>query len=348
MSTDTILLLMKQVLFYFTLFLFCACSVESYYSERLSEIPLGRSNESIQIFYLGDSLPNREYSPVVTFNFSLKGDIPSEECYKILKQKALIAGVDAVINVHENVHSRIGMTGADFIFTFASAAFSDDGSYTVYESEIYTTQVTGTGIKYLDNLHDLNNLIKTQNIYMIDPNNPDKDIRVAVINKNMLGKTIAIDYLVDSINYLVGNYLLPYSDYILFNETNGWSFQLDELGHLKKRIKDRNGSRDVYRFFYEDDGKLRLIKYRNEQQAKYARIYLEVDGKNRIKSKIIKKGNCMVTIKNMYRYNRLVCQKIRCSFNDKEIDLYILNSFYSPEEIAQYIEEQKELADASF
>jgi len=231
---------------------FSSCVSPRQYHQRINYIPTKGSNFGVEVLS-ENQVPEKPYFEVIDFEFSEKGKLSKLQAKKKLEMEAIKEGLDAVIMLdHWNEYEE--KVNA---LTILVDVLDEDGETTVMNMPY--TYIKGIGLKYLENIENLNDYPEFEYVYKID-SEEDLPEPFFKVEYNLTGQEHRIYPESDEAQEIYDRYFQFYSDYHLIHQRESW-YYTKRNGQLKKRVLIRQGGlvAKTCKFTYDEQGRMSQI-----------------------------------------------------------------------------------------
>ncbi len=195
--------------------------------EENTPVPIRPSGTRAELYFEGDRFPNKPHVIGGTVMVTERKPVTTQQLSGRLKATANKLGYDAVVDIQKDNFSDEGVTFGDFVSAL-------DGEVTT--STIYYSSLSGTGIKFIENINYLHEIVKTQVAHLVEGDSKE----------HLFTKTFFHSGEFDSIRFENDQAKVWHDDLIqatdlqrlLFAE-RGWQYRKDDLGRIKWRKRQR-------------------------------------------------------------------------------------------------------------
>ncbi|MDN5217446.1 hypothetical protein QQ020_35570 [Fulvivirgaceae bacterium BMA12] len=334
--------------------LFQYCTTTSYQNDMqyFTEIPLkDQKQDSTRIYFPDDLKPERPYIEAGLVRLSERGHLKTRQLVGPLRAKARSLGLDAVIDTRRIENgSRGANVGETLIMGVAEGAVSSvlgmesEGPSAVDSYQTYShSGLEGIGIKYLDNINNIEKSIKYEKAYFSDKPNELIYHKQFFLN----GETKSIDYDDDNAIYIHNNFVEAFSLHHLMNQKANWQYRL-YLGKVYRRHYHKTqdwvvkACKFIYDNFESKSGLVKkiIVRYPGQEKKEVLKLYRRWGLVER--KEIFIRGALSYKEKLIYDdENRLVERKI-FKIKDKKESLWlnVKYGYYQNSELKNYLSQQ--------
>ena len=336
------------------LILFQHCAPIQYYQNDIlyfTEIPLKQQRQDYTRLYFPDDLkPERPYIEAGLVRLVVKGNKGTRQMAEPLRAKAQRLGLDAVILIQR---SNEGVRGANFGEALALGAVDgmvngivgqDAGVSSVDGFETYAYSVLeGVGIKYLDNIRDIEKSVKSEKVYVAD--DPGKLLYKKSFFLN--GETESIDFDDQIAIHIHDNFVEAFSLHHLINQQANWGYKtygntvMNRIHYKTPDWKIKN-ARFIYDGQHASTLRKIVIRYTGKERRDVIKLYRKLGV---VEMKAIYQG-AMLSFKEKLEYDdkdRLVTRKI-FKMNDGVETLWLIADYdyYKNSELQKYLKKAED------
>lgn len=331
------------------LILFQHCAPIQLYQNDIhyfTEIPLKHQKQDYTRLYFPDDLkPERPYIEAGLVRLVVKGHRGTRQLAEPLRAKAQGLGLDAVILLER---SNEGGRAANFGEALALGVVDgmvngvvgqEVGVSSVDGFETYTYSVLeGMGIKYLDNIHDIEKSVKSEKVYFAA--DPGK----LLYNKSFFlnGETESIDFDDQIATHIHDNFVEAFSLHHLINQQANWGYKaygnmvVNRIHYKTPDWKIKN-----CRFIYDGQRasslKKIVVRYTGQERRDVIKLYRKLGV---VEMKGIYQGGALAFKERLEHddKDRLVTRKI-FKVKDGEETLWLIANYdyYQNSELKKYL-----------
>ncbi len=233
---------------------FSGCQVYFPYRapRMLSDLPPRPEVKQVEMYYPGDLLPQRDYIPVAIIEVKKRGKINSQYLAETLRQEGMETGVDAIIDIRKENFTWERMAAVGQLTRFVTSLDEDSNNdYQPALGRVYHSFMSGIGVIYTDSIDYLDQFVRQQNLYRLDPDDPGAETFAGSIHYDAHGRASRWTATDPEMKAWHDKYLYPYSLDHLVSEKENWRYSPDETGRTLRRR--------LYRF---DDWLVKTCKLR--------------------------------------------------------------------------------------
>lgn len=330
--------------------IFQQCNPIRFYQDDIqyfTEIPLKDQKQDYTRIYFPDDLkPERPYIEAGLVRVSVRGHLRTQHLAARLRTKAQHLGLDAVI-VRERINegSRGANLGEAMVLGAADGVVAGvlgqegEGGSSVEEFETYSYSVLeGIGIKYVDNIHTIENSVKSEKVYLADKPGELLYLKEFFLN----GETKSIDFDEQVAIHIHDNYVEAFSLHHLINQQANWGYRTYDNKVVKRAyFKTTDWKLKNCRFVYDlnrvNSLKRIVIRYPGQDKKDVIRLFSKLGVVER--KEIHQNGVMTITEQLIYdKDDRLVARKIFKTEDEIEkLWLIVHYDFYQNSELKNYI-----------
>ena len=334
--------------------LFQQCTPISFYQDDiqyLTEIPLKEQKQDYTKIYFPDDLkPERPYIEAGIVRIRTGGYPNTKQLSQELRDKAQRLGLDAVfVGEKYGEGSRGANVGEALVMgtvegVVSGALGQEVTTSSVDEFETYSHFVLeGVGIKYLDNIHNIENSVKSEQVFLAKK--PDEPLYSKEFFLN--GETKSIDFQEELALHIHNNYVEAFSLHHLMKQQANWGYRLYENKVIKREFyKASDWKLKTIRFIYDFNNsnslKKIVIRYPGQEKKDVIRMTTNlgvVEGK-----KIYQQG--VMTMKENLIYDdidRLIKREIFKVEDDVEsLWLVAYYDYFKNSELKDYLKKPED------
>ena len=330
---------------------FQQCTPIQFYQDDIqyfTEIPLKDQKQSYTRIYFPDDLkPERPYIEAGVVRLSARGHRRTQQLAEELRNKAQRLGMDAVIVTERlNEGSRGANIGEALVLGTVDGVVNTvlgqegGGGSSLDGFETYSHSVLeGIGIKYLENIHDIEKSVKSEKVYFASKPGELLYLKEFFLN----GETKSIDFDEQLAIYIHDNFVEAFSLHHLINQQANWGYRTYENRVVKREYyKTPDWKVKSCRFIYDpargNSLKKIVVRYPGQEKKDVIKLY----GKLGVveKKEIYQVG--VMTYKEKLIHDdkdRLIARKIFKIEEDKAETLWLVVSYdyYQNSELKDYI-----------
>ena len=328
-----------------------SCTPMRFYHEDVqyfTEIPLKDQKQELTKIYFPDDLkPERPYIEAGVVRVAVKGHRRTQQLAGLLRAKAQLLGLDAVI---AGQGTREGSRGANLGEALALGAVDgmvngvlglEDGGSSIDEFETYAYSVLeGIGIKYLDNIHNIEKSVKSEKVYFAAK--PDELLYHKEFFLN--GETKSIDFDEQLAMYTHDNFVQAFSLHHLVRQQANWAYRAYENEVIKREYyKTPDWKLKSCRFIYDvtrgNSLKKIVVRYPGREKKDVIKLFGKLGVVER--KEIYQNGALAYKEKLLYDdEDRLATRKIFKIEDDKETLWLVANyDYYNNTELKKYLDQ---------
>ena len=329
--------------------LFQQCTPIRLYQDEVryfTEIPLKhQKQEDTKIYFPDDLKPERPYIEAGVVRFSGSGLQRTQLMAEKFKTQAQELGMDAVLITPG---ARTGFMAADFGTAPGDTETMMDVNSGQAEGEFIAADgfdsygipvLQGIGIKYLDNIHDIEQAVKSEKVYFADK--PDEILYIKAYFLN--GETKSIDYDKQLAIDIHNNVVEAYDLHHLIHQQANWGYRsYDGRVTTRALYKTPDWKLKICRLIYDFEDRKSIkrivVRYPGQEKKDVIKLYRKF---GEVEMKEIYQLGLMV-YKEKLAYddmNRLVTRKIY-KVKDEEEHLWLVAeyNYYQNSELKNYLD----------
>lgn len=327
-----------------------SCTPMRFYHEDaqyFTEIPLkDQKQEFTKIYFPDDLKPDRPYIEAGVVRVIISGNKRTQQLAELLRAKAQRLGLDAVIageRMREgsrgaNVGEALALGAVDGMVNAVLGQEGDGSTVDGFETYAYSV-LEGIGIKYLDNIHNIEKSVKSEKVYFASK--PDELLYHKEFFLN--GETKSIDFDKQLAIYTHDNFVEAFSLHHLVKQQANWAYREYENEVIKREYyKTRDWKLKNCRFIYDvtrgNSLKKIVVRYPGQEKKDVIKLF----GKLGVTERKEIYQNGILTHKEKLLYDdkdRLTTRKIFKIENDEEtLWLIAKYDYYNNTELKKYLD----------
>ena len=239
-------------------------------------------NNEVNIFFPGEPLPERPYLKIKMISVSGDEQVPDNQLLNQLKSEAQSEGLDDVILMDKNFKSELVTETHGpglFAILFGDSADQEVEEITYLQN---TKELTGLGIKYIDNMEYVRDVIKTEQVFTYNPDDGSYELGAFVTFK----LTGGIQEKEDK-NMLL-QFLDEHSlDHLVYEETGSWKYKQIRDLLVRRKLIVHGETYKVCDITLDEASKIRKIEIRFTDDPVKETIELNYDENERLIGRVL-------------------------------------------------------------